>query len=93
MHDVAVLDNIVLAFDAHLAGGADGGLGLVLDKVVVLDHLCADETALEVRMDHAGGAGRLVPGHDGPGAAFVGPGSEEGAQAQEFIYSLLYVFW
>ena len=53
MHDVAVLDDVVLAFDAHLAGGTDGGFGLVVDEVVVLDDLGTDEAALEIGMYHA----------------------------------------
>ena len=29
VHDVAVLDDVVLTLDPHLAGGADGRLGLI----------------------------------------------------------------
>ena len=88
MHDVTVLDYVVLAFDTHLAGGADGGFRLVVDKVLILNYFCPDEAALEVRVDDTGGAGRLVPGLDGPGAAFVGPGREEGAEAQQLVCAL-----
>ena len=57
VHDVAVLDYVVFAFDAHLAGGADGGFGLVLDEVLVLDDLGADEAAFEVGVDDTGRGG------------------------------------
>ena len=36
-------------------------------------------------MDHAGGLGGLVPFVDGPGAAFVRPGGEEGLQAEQAV--------
>ena len=67
VHDVSVLDDVVLALDAHLAGLADGGLGAVVDVVVVLDDLGADETLLEVGVDDTGTL-RGLP------AFLVGPG-------------------
>ncbi len=39
-------------------------------------------------MDDTGGAGGFVPCHDGPGAAFVGPGGEEGAKTQQTVGAL-----
>ena len=53
MHDVSVLHDILFALDVHTAGLLDGRLGAVLNKVVVLDHLRADESLLKVCMDHA----------------------------------------
>ena len=68
MHDVAVLDDVVLALDGEFAGGAAFGFGTVFDEVVVLDDFGADEALLEVGMDDSGGAGSLVALVDGPGA-------------------------
>ena len=51
VHNVSVLDYVVLAFDAHFAGGADGGFRLVVDKVLILNYFCPDKAALEVRVD------------------------------------------
>ena len=48
VHDVAVPDDIVLAFDAELAGGAACRFGFQFDEVFVFDDLCADEAFLEV---------------------------------------------
>ena len=36
VHDVSVLDDVVLALDGELAGGAAFGFGTVLDEIVVL---------------------------------------------------------
>ena len=59
-----------------------------MDKVLVLDDFGPDEAAFEVGVDDTGGAGGLVSGDDGPGAAFVGPGGEEGPQAEQFVGTL-----
>ena len=48
VHDVAVPDDIVLALDAELAGGAACRFGFQFDEVFVFDDLCADEAFLEV---------------------------------------------
>ena len=88
MHDVAVLDDVFLAFHAHLAGGTNGGFRLILDEVVILDDLGADETFLEVAVDHTGGLRRLVSLADGPGAALVRTGGEESLQAQQAVGAL-----
>ena len=54
VHDVAVLHHVVLAFDAELAGLTYGSFGTILDVVVVLDDLGADEALLEIGVDDAG---------------------------------------
>ena len=48
MHDITVLDDVVLALDTHLAGLTHGSLGAVTDVVVILDDLCTDESFFEV---------------------------------------------
>ena len=54
MHNITILNDVILALDAHLAGFAHGGFRAILDIVVVLDDLGADETLLKVGVDHAG---------------------------------------
>src|SRR5690606_21797411 len=55
--DVSITDDVVLTFDAELAGGADGGLRLVLLEIRHAVDLGTDERALEVGVDDAGGLG------------------------------------
>ena len=78
MHDVSVLHDILFALDVHTAGLLNGRLGAVLNKVVVLDHLRADESLLKVSMDHARALGCLAAAAIRPGAHLVWPGGEEG---------------
>ncbi len=52
MQYIAVLDDVLLAFLAQPASGTRASFALVLDEVVVADRLRADETTLEVGMDH-----------------------------------------
>ena len=54
MHDVAVGDDVVLAFEAKLAGIARAGFAAELDVIVIGDGLGADEAALEIGVDDAG---------------------------------------
>ena len=54
-HHVAVLDDIVLALGAELAGVARAGFAAAADVIVVGDRLGADEAALEVGVDFARG--------------------------------------
>jgi len=54
VHDVAVLNDIILTLDGELACLADSSLRSVLDVVVILDYLGADESLLEVGVDDAG---------------------------------------
>ena len=62
VHDVAVLNDVVLAFGAHLAGFLSALFTLEGDEVFVGDRLGADEAAFEVGVDDAGGLrGRCRP--------------------------------
>src|SRR3546814_148499 len=66
LHDVAVLDDVVLALDAELPDL----LGLVpraeLEELVPVDDLGPDEAALEVAVDDARALGCLVARAEGP---------------------------
>ena len=78
VHHVAVLDDVLLAFLAHLAGFLGADLAAQADVVVVGDGLGADEALLEVGVDDAGGLRRLGALVDGPGARLLGADGEEG---------------
>ena len=73
MHDVAVGDHIILAFQPHLADVARAGFAAERHIVVVGDGLGADEAALEIGVDDAGRLRRLGAARDRPGAASFGP--------------------
>src|SRR6185437_3778689 len=49
VHDVAVADDVVLAFEAHPAGVLGAMLAPARDVIVVGDRLGADEALLEIR--------------------------------------------
>ena len=59
MHDVAVMHDIILAFEPHLAGVARAGLAVAGDIVVIADGLGADEAVLEIGVNDAGGLRRF----------------------------------
>src|SRR5205085_3770695 len=80
---VAVLDDVLLAFGAHSAGLPGALLAPERDEVVERDRLGADEAALEVGVDDAGGLRRRVADVDRPGAHFLGAGGEVGLQAEQ----------
>lgn len=71
VHDVAVLDDIFLAFGGELSGGSDGTFAAECDEVIVLDDFRPDEAFLEVRVDYSGGFRGLVTLVDCPCAALV----------------------
>ena len=83
MQDVAILDDIVLALGAHLAGFLGRGLAAAGDIVVIGNGLGADETLLEITMDDAGGLRGGPAFADRPGAGFLRAGGEIGLQAQQ----------
>jgi hypothetical protein len=73
MHDVAVPDDVVLAFEPHLAGFLGAELAAERDVVVVGDGLGADEALLEVGVDGARRLRRLVPAGTVQARASLGP--------------------
>ena len=52
MHDISILHNIFLTFNAHLSGLFNSSLGAISDIILVLDHLGTDKSFFEVRMDN-----------------------------------------
>src|SRR5262245_26154312 len=85
MHDVTVLDDIVLAFDTHLAGILGALLAATGNEIVITDGLGADEAALEVGVDGACCFRRLGAPVHGPGARFLWSGGEKGDEIQQVI--------
>ena len=74
-----------LPSSAHLAGFLGAGFAVQRDVVVVGDGLGADEALLEIGVDDAGGLRRLGARVDGPGARFLRPGGEIGAEAEQLV--------
>ena len=85
MHHVAVLDDVFLAFQAQLARIACAGLALERGVIGISDGLGADEALLEIRVDHAGGAGSLGALGDRPGAGFLRADGEVGDEAEQLV--------
>src|SRR5271169_5286452 len=85
MHDVAVLDDVVLAFEPHLAGIARAGLAVVSHVIVVSDRLGADKATLEISVDDTRGLRGLGAARHGPGAHLLRPGGEESHKMKERI--------
>ena len=82
VHQVTVLDDVVLALGAHLSGILGTLLTTALDEVLVGDDLGPDKAFLEVRVDDSGGLGGRIALVDGPGPHFLHPGGEVGLEAQ-----------
>jgi hypothetical protein len=86
VQDVAVLDLVALALDPHLAGVLGGLLAAERpDEIVVGNGLGADEAALEIAVDDAGGLRCAGAHRDGPGAGFLRADGEVGLKLQERV--------
>jgi hypothetical protein len=88
VNDVAVLDDVFLPFQAQLTGVATFCFAAELDEIVVGDDLGADETALDVTVDLAGGLDRGRSLADRPGAHFVLARRQEADQLEQRIGGL-----
>src|SRR5258706_6993420 len=82
VHHVAVLHDVVLSLEAHLARLLGLRFPAQAHVVVVRDHLGANEALLEIGMDHARGLRRGGALPHGPGAHFLLAGGERGLPAQ-----------
>ena len=60
MHDISVINSVILALDSQLACRTALGLGTVLYKVIVLDYLCPNESFFKIRVNDSGSTGSLV---------------------------------
>src|SRR5579863_6681139 len=77
MQDVAVLDDVLRAFEAEFARFLGALLAAAGDEVLVGDRFGADEALLKVGVDDAGGLGRLGAAPHRPGARLLGTDGEE----------------
>src|SRR5262245_10625438 len=82
---VAVLDDVVLAFEPELAGVARARFAVERDVIVVSDRLGADEALLEIGMDDARRRLRPRSLRHGPGARLFRPGGEIGDEAEQLV--------
>src|SRR5689334_14418987 len=85
VNHVAVSDDVFLALEAHLAGFLRALLAAAGHVVGIGDDLGADEAALEVRVDDAGGLRRGIALVDRPGPDFLGARGEVGLQAEDAV--------
>src|SRR5882672_3074058 len=85
MDHVAVAHHVVLALEAQLPRLPGALLAAVRDEIIVRRHLGANETALEIGVDHAGRLRRRCAGRDGPGADLFRPRGEVGLQSEHAV--------
>src|SRR3954463_5953859 len=76
VHHVAVLDDVILALEPHLARFFRALLALAAHEIIEGDDLGTDESLLEVGMDHARGLRRRIAVMDRPGTDLLRPGGE-----------------
>src|SRR5690554_4546791 len=85
MDNVAIFDDVFLAFQTPLAGILGAGFALVLHEIIVADDFGADESPLEIGVNYGGGLGGSGADFHGPGADFLNTGGEVGLQAQQAV--------
>src|SRR5712692_7230169 len=85
MHDVAVLDDVVGAFEPHPAGILGALLAAMGDKIRIGDGFGADKALLEIGVDGSGGLRRLSAAGDRPGARLLRPGGQERDQVEQCV--------
>ena len=61
MHDITILNHVVLTLYAHLTCLTDSSLRAILDIVIILDHLSTDKALLKVGMDDTSALGAFQP--------------------------------
>ena len=85
MHDVAILHDIIGAFEPHFAGVLRPLLAAAGDEIGVGDRLGADKAFLEIAVDDPGGLRRLGAARDRPGARLLRAGGQERDQVEQRI--------
>src|SRR5271165_4342544 len=85
MQHIAVLDDIILAFEPEFAGLPRPRFALKRGEIRVGYGLGANKTLFEIGVDHASCLWRPGSLRDGPGAGFLGPHSEKSDQPQKPI--------
>ena len=87
MHDISVINSVILALDSQLACRTALGLGTVLYKVIVLDDLGPDKAFLKIGMYDSRRTRCLVSFMYGPGADLRLPCRKICAQTEQVIGS------
>src|SRR5882762_484399 len=82
MHDVAIGDDVLLAFQPQLAGIAGAGFAAERGVIGIGDGFGADKSLFEIGMDHAGRGRRLGAAVDGPGPRLLRPDGEIGDEVE-----------
>ena len=85
MHHVAVLDDVVFAFEPHFASFFCARFAITCDVVRVGDGLGADEAFFEIGVDDARGGRGLGAACDRPGAGFLGADGEIGDEVEQRV--------
>src|SRR5262249_20111613 len=83
--DIAVLDDVLLAFQPQLPLVPRLGFAAAGHEVLVVDHLGPDEAALEVAVDPPCRSRGPVPSADGPGLDLILSHGEEGDEIQQLV--------
>ena len=77
MHDIAVLNDIILAFRRQLASSTALRFAAKLDEIGVLDNFRPYKAALKIGMDNSGALGCFHAFAEGPSTHFIASGGEE----------------
>src|SRR5437870_5649881 len=77
MHHVAILYDVVFAFQTQYAFGARIGFGTGFEQLVPADSFCTNEVLFQVGVDGTRRFHRAGADRNGPGAAFVFASGEE----------------
>jgi hypothetical protein len=82
VHHVSLVHDVLLAFEAPLAGILGTLLAIASDEVVEANHFGSDETFFEVGVNDTGGARRGIADADSPGTHFLWACGEIGLQGE-----------
>src|SRR5689334_11519262 len=85
MHDIAVPDDVVLAFEPHFSHLLRALLALAGEKVIIGDDLRADKAFLEIGVDYARGLRRSTAAADSPRPDFLRARGEIGLQPEQLV--------
>ena len=82
MHDIAILNEVFLAFDAKSAIVAASGFGAVLSEILVGDHFCLNESSFKISVNHTCSLRCLPAMLDSPGSNFLHARCEIGGEVE-----------
>jgi hypothetical protein len=85
MHDIALLDDVLLAFESQATSLLRTLLAIARNVILEGNDLRANKTTLEVCVDFGGGTRRGCADLRRPGSHFFWPGREEGLQAKQLV--------